>query len=692
MSSTETGASELVPSPPAPILRLYPDVWLRMLRFLDARSLKNLLCTGNRTLVLCVARNARTASFEDFGLILDFEVLLSFCERFQLLQELVVSAPFGTSIARWPSKGVLLPSNLTTLKISFHGIFSLISPLSLSLMVPALQTLSLDAQGAPSRYRLSHFDFPSSLQCLELYSARCSIGLDPYGVSRLPRNLVEFSIAYYCSKTCPEEEMQGFGDNFSSYVWPLSLLSCSLEAPISTIKMEHLPRTVTRMDLSKHEALGTDFGEKLENAFPWRVFFPRLQFIDWIDEYKIQTGFLTSLALPYALDTQKVDAFIGTGFWHLPEVFGPVIRLPSYPLFQRISIPSWWRHEDKMAEELEMHAPLFREACFPGIRCDRLSYRLLSNYSEVKLFGILPKDTIQLPSNVRSVDAHTVYADLVPPSITSLRCGVLVGKQLTFNDPVVAPISEMPSNLSSLAFERFNGSDMMSFLPKTLTSLEMQLSRAVEWNVVATRLLSLKTLSIELEPSWVWSEALESVSSQLLDKVDIFVPQSAESPNWPMLAQFFGAKNVFPPSLKSLTLNGAVYCNASILPVLPRSLTKLTIARFAWKTRGRPFPDTENMTPRELLRSLPPNLRQLRFFQQAAGDTQVDCEELEGLPRSLLVFQHRGHFAFSSETKPTTSFSSIMPPYILEFKGNEGNDDLGDWNSFSGRCLNGFLN
>ena len=650
----------------APILRLYHDLWLHLCHYLDARSLANLIFTGNPTIASHVVRNTRSTRFHGGGLIWNLKPLLNFSKRFQSIQELIISTKQMTCLALKPNTTLTLPPTLTTLDLSFYGIFSAIQPIRLSQAVPVLTRLSLDNHGSRKPHMLSDFDLPLSLQTLCLECNPDVLGLTPQGIAQLPRTLADLSMAYLSHDQ--EHERQGVKHRFDSYLWPLSLTSCRLRSDHTNLRLEHLPRTVTRLDISRHIEQETLSGQFELSHFPWRVFFPRLRNISLPnqDSRTSLSGHLQSLIMPRFMDETKVESFMNSGFWLLSDELGPIWK-DTYPTYERIKMPNWQLCSQQVEEDLEILAPYLKRTSIPGIPYENKLYKLFSPLKKVKFSYGTSQGDEPFPSGTRTLHSvwPYVHAALVPSSVTTLNVGNLIGSGLSKDQRCLE--GDLPVSLLSLTMGGDCSLDWLSIIPRTLTHLSVKLSSASEWDLLATRLVSLSKLKVLLSVSWNRYDPLMCFMSQQLGSLTI--TQSRQSdipPAEPSLHQFFPNPPIFPPSLTRLFLKTDTVL-ASILPKLPRSLTKIKISSFAWTSEE----ETEKISPQAAIQGLPPNLRILEFISTPDdwdNSKSVSWEVLRELPRSILSFKENDHFQFPPSTDlQGETFINTMPPYLVHF-------------------------
>lgn len=658
---------------PPSILRLYQDIWVPISHYLDARSIRNLISAGNRQLASTVARSVQSTRFSDFGLILDFEVILNFCQQFDSLEEIIVKTEPGYFASGAPSQALELPSTLTNLDLSFYGVFSLIQPIKLSQAVPSLTRLSLSAHHAPKRHRLSDFDWPPLLEHLSLRQS-LSLCISPRGIAQLPRSLSSISLSWLAASSADEDDLKrGFGFQMVSYEWPLSLTALTLDNSLSCVNIEHLPRTLTSLDTSANYTLKSDFPLTSEAViFPWRVFFPKLRNLV-LGKYNDDSGhirLLRTILLPDALNSKTVEQFISNGFWR--DIPSSSVFSHEYPSYDAICLPFafWENSRPELITELDLLAHLIKNTVFPNLMSsDPLIAYTLPSETHFKGTIVTKENDAPFRAGLLDINAYrsTLHLAHLPASVTSLRCRALLGSNGTTD---LVKGDSFPPNLSSLDIHELTPSTV-SILPHTLTDLDISLSDTHIWDLVATRCVSLKKLNVFLEDDWKTDIDLASISSRSLLEFRLQLPLSARYANRPKLAQFFRSPSavwspILPPSVTRLFLRGGHSIDASVLVVLNLpNLKRLDIAGFVWKSADSPaFPEASGMAPHDLIRCLPQNLRQLRFLHNAKADmTATGTEIIQLLPRSLLQIQDRRHFGIPNEMK-TPEFWPLLPPYL----------------------------
>ena len=662
MGATQAKAETKDKTQDAPILRLYHDLWLHLCHYLDARSLANLIFTGNPTIASHVVRNTRSTRFHGGGLIWNLKPLLNFSKRFQSIQELIISTKQMTCLALKPNTTLTLPPTLTTLDLSFYGIFSAIQPIRLSQAVPVLTRLSLDNHGSRKPHMLSDFDLPLSLQTLCLECDPAILGLTPQGIAQLPRTLTDLSIAFVVFKRMDEGE--GFNDRFDSYLWPLSLTSCRLVAHQYNLMLKHLPRTVTRLDLSRCTVLQTHSGQFGLSHFPWRVFFPRLRNISLPNQFSRTSlsGHLQSLIMPRFMDETKVESFMNSGFWLLSDELGPIWK-DTYPSYELIVGTETISTTVVSEEEVEMLIPHLKQTCLPGLPLGHPLFKHVLPFKEFTGSCNASEGDEPLPHEIRTLNTlgSTVHARLLPPLLTSLDVVTIIGNGSAIGRGYSE--GDLPVSLLSLTMRGYAGPDLLSILPQTLTHLTATLHCASEWNLLAARLVSLSKLEVLFGGSWNRSDPLMPIMSDRLSTLSITACLTSISPVWPTLHQFFPNRSIFPPSLTKLSLRDQVPILGSLFAALPRSLLDLKISDFTWTVPQ----ETVKKTPRSILRSLPPQLRTLILLRSTYTDP-ISWEDLRDLPRSMLCFSVAGHILFAPGPDAEEDLLSVLPPYLLAFK------------------------
>lgn len=645
----------------APILRLYRDVWAQIALYLDSRSTNNLCIVGNIQLASSVSRETRSYRYLHPGLFLDVGALLNTCNRFPSLEELVLTTPQFLSLPKEPFAPLHLPSTLTTLDLRFYGCLTLVKATKLASSTPSLLSLTLDNKRDTKLHRLADFELPSNLKSLSLLKPE-AVCLSPQGIANLPRGLTNLSLSW-CTK---KEDEPVRATAINKYHWPLTLTSCTL-ASADNILLENLPRTVTTLDMSEQEFFSTEFQtEEYEFAFPWRVFFPRLKnlLLALLPMALSAQPILKSILIAETLNSNDVEKFISSGFWHMPTVFedksGVITYPPSYDV---LSLP-FNVYTDQTNEDWEEIAPLLSKTDVRRLFINSYILSLIPCPTEVSWFEDSRSGAKPIPFGVRKITAYfsQIPVEYLPASVTSLECGNLYLRNA--DGPLRSSEVALPTSLTELRSPGLLRADIALLLPASLTEVTLLIDSAATWKTIAVGLVSLRSMSIELQHPWNCFDCLEPIRSSTLESVSIalLVVQYNSS----RYRQFF-SPTVFPSSLRSLELRGS-NSDPSVLAILPQQLLELTIWGFHWDPPEDTLPchEADGKSIADLIRCLPPKLRKLELKIPTGFNMSVlaSWNSLKDLPRSLLYFKHQGHF---DEPKPQEMEEAIqsLPPYLL---------------------------
>lgn len=625
-----------------PILRLYSDAWTHIVFFLDLRHIYNLTLLGNPTLTYNVTRSVRNACQANIAPLLDVEALFHFCRQLTSLESATFKHSVSGCVVKRPMAPLKLPSTLTFLDLNFSPVIHLIQPIKLSETVPGLLSLRLSCARISAEHQLADFDLPKSLRELSIISKThmSQITLTSEAIASLPRGLTSLSLSWgSIGKDVPNPD-----NGITSYEWPLSLSSCTLTSFSSIIKIEHLPRTVSCLNLFQQD-VETSFGLDL-SEFPWRAFFPRLTTL-----YLTETAdpdysrLLHAILMKSTFDSQDTESFIASSFWSLPSLFDPSTNV--FPALEFLRLPSgFWDYEnDAHSEELAPYLKLLMLAIIDASADTVKRFKGASEafYNEPTSMSYPP-----LPSSVKILYGATVNVNLLNASLSALRCTNICGKypgQLyRFNQ------GDLPENLQSLSLS-YHAGTLLPFLPTSLMSCTLPLRSNDQWDLVVSRLVFLRELIVTVDGQWDWHEPLHPIASSSFDTLH-FSPENAPPADIPMLRQLFPPKEslhppVLPPSLTTLHILGGAH-DLSLLAMIPHQVRSLVIDQLAWNLPNAnivPFPEASELSPVELMRSLPRNLRSLNLATHGSlpKGSRLDAAEMLGeLPRSLLSFTDQG--------------------------------------------------
>lgn len=638
MEMSETKNSSFS-STDAPILRLYPDIWACIAEYLNLSSLVKLLELGDARLP---GNRIRRVCHDNFGPVINMKAVLRTCSHFPALQELAVLPIPGRTFLRLHTSPLVFPPTLTSLSLSFNCALGLVTPLKLSTMVPILRHLSIKDQEYDMEPKIEELDLPPLLESLSLRISRAFPQLSKTWFALLPRTLKRLLLR--------TEDFPNF-HSFESYDWPPSLEYLNLSS--RAISLEHLPRTVFELDLSGLSSFSTAFGPGAwgQMIFPWRRFFPRLHTLTLPNEQSMYWNMLLdTITLDSMLDSAAVDDFIASGFWNVPHLLPP----PStpYPVYRAIELPYWFwslNVQDVMTV-IERAAPQLKTT------------KMVKVVAPISIVSLLPSTTmfasdyanlVQADANIPEQITHfecygSVNLSALPPRMLEIKCDDIRGSGA---EGEIVPGDAFPAALTSLTLNVNNGRHLaLTMLPLTLTRLFVWLGAPEEWNVMAERLVNLKTLKIVLRPSWSVTEPLSLISSTSLEFVTLSRTPRTLPDTEPLFSGLLSTtRNVFPPSLRALDLTETAI-HASTLAVVPRSLTKLYVNGLVWATSAsenrhppQVHPETKGLSNADIVKRLPPKLLSLELFgswdptwSRASKKCQPSAEEvIQFVPPSI---------------------------------------------------------
>ena len=654
------------------ICRLHLVSWKLIVAFLDLEDLMKLMATSNSVVALNVSRSVRKIHWHHLGPFIDLEAFLHCSKLFgrtddglTKVEEMLIEAVEPLMPVKRPLKSLRFPPSLTSLSLHCAAAYALLSDLNLPKVMPDLLHLSIKDVWT-SKKGCSEFQLPPKLQSLCLRSQPYH-PLHPEWIASLPSTLQSLTL----------DGVDGLWDPSRRppvpYIWPPSLEHLALTTP-NSILIENLPRTLTSLELIG-VVLRTAF-PKFENqfVFPWRRFFPylyRLRLSGPPNQYS--SLILRTIVLDDALDAATVDAFISSGFWDLPSLrhfqTSEGRKKEPYPHFKKLCIPPD-RYEGKEGEdlvrELKTLSPLLRKAdlgCIESASPDLMrSFELTRHWALPRKITHLP----QLPPSVTSIDGTIIICEDCPPHLLEIDCYKL---------KVPKTQNSLPPNLTSLVVRGSvsKGSRVVELLPLTLTKLELALSGSEEWALVVERLVNLRILKVEFDTKWVNDKPVARISSHRLEELRLEVSFDEEDTHErPLMKEMFCAQpSIFPPSLRTLTLICEQAWHASILSVLPPSLTSLDIDNIAWPDANGemlqegfprvPYPGSEAMDCVAIMKSLPPSLSILKHGRLSNSAMHPDFPNLlQYLPRSVTRIDTR--FSVDAIGVPAT----LLPPYLIQ--------------------------
>lgn len=644
----------------SPLLRLYGDLWSAVTDLLDLVSTKRLIMTGSKQLSANLTRNVRNTYFRDSGPVFDFNDILRSCQGLQSLESLAILPNSRPTLVRMPVSLDNFPSKLRSLSLDFATVAYVFSGFDFVTRTPNLVDLSLvgiTKEAVP----LEAFLLPSKLERLVLGFRGGQLSMGPADVARLPRSLIQLEINVAWRDT----------ERFEKYEWPLSLTSLRMSSWSSRLKVEYLPRTLTSLDLSLFDGLESSFPR--EAMFPWRVFFPRLSYllVSYFSRLYDTDLLLRSIVAPNAFEQEEAAAFISSGFWNIESLANA--SLTSYPSFTTLGLPSAWRslETDEIIAHLDAVAPFIRNTNILQCSTDRPILKHAGATSAAEVWLDTNEDEDKFPSTLTSFTGRKVHVSLLPPTLTTLKCDTLIGRDT--GDLTVIHSDDLPK-VTTLHIYESVPTATISILPTLITDLHIVIGAPADWDLVATRLVSLRELKITLDAHWSCNVPLAPIQSTYLYSFDIAIHYAlVMDSSKPRLAEFFATPSPLPSTVTELSIGGQPI-HASIFPMLPRELETLYIVGFAWTDLTNqislPYPEGANLSPEDLIKSLPPRLRSLQLNKGSDhGQKPISVDCLRFLPPSLGSFACYETFTLSEGEK--SNIASILPPFLtsISFPG-----------------------
>lgn len=660
----------------APILRLYPDLWASLFAFLDFGSIFNLIRIGNVQLSSTVRHNVHRidpATSDDA--VLNLEALLQCVARFESIKELTITPSDRIHVKR-PLLPLDFPITLTSLSLHFDGVFSVITQLPLSTLLPNLITLDLEGVNNLPDVALKSIDFPPKLETLKLLSWENSLIGSLESISELPRTLTTLGI-HAPEKFCPEQ-----GAILSSYPWPPRLVNLRLTVYDGSFSAEYLPRTVTKMKVVG--ALETAYPRSNGNSvFPWRRFFPALTSLQTSGSYLHTRSFWRTLLFDAGhihnpiLDATEVDNFISSGVWDLPSLRHPA----SYPAYTTVRTS----HFNKLVftcqeKEINFLSPWLQSIDLGHFNGSYAQYKSMASALRSTRFLIIAGEIEKgqtIPSHVTTlvVPARPVTLSSLSPSLTTLDCGGIEGGGA---DGSYMPGDAFPPKLNYLNAARNSTPTPLEFaslIPTTMTDLNVMLDSPKSWDVIAERLVSLERLYFSVTCPWPTSNPpLARIASKRLSSVTLIQHPTFWSEK-PRLAEFFPTTDpfspsaLFPPTMMDLTLEGMWH--ASVSTILPRNLKFLSIDKFAWGDHLdsiAAYPEATGMSNAELIQALPANLRSLSLqgpFAEMVAPHFEDLALVQFLPQSLTYLCETNVFNSFLASSGEEEITKLLPKNLL---------------------------
>lgn len=627
-----------------PISRLYPDVWTSIANFLDVGSILNLIGTGNESLASVLRRSVRSIAWNPNSSVFGIDGFFKASRHFASIDRMSICSNLSINLVRVPSKPLNLTANLTSLSLRFNGVFTLVPSLHLSSSLPKLIELELVTEGEDHPFALEDLELPPRLEALKLQTNRLP-SLTPGFVARLPRSLTSLSFHSDFPTLNPLDREIGVASK-SPFCWPPSLHRLAIHGSQNVV-LDHLPRTLSELDLQQSTALITNFPPSKNGfVFPWRRFFPRLNVLDLPmleDRLCDLSLLLASIVHPGALDSAIVEKFLASAS-AIEDSPTELIATDhaSYPHFRQITLHQsfWEKKKGTMEEILSSVAPLIVNTKFTTAMLSPDLFKYLPHVSTVQLLSghqIIEK----LPPSITTLSCPAAPVSYLPPSLTTLKARTIAG---TGKGGKLEAHNAFPSTLLHLNIYGFSPPpELAHALPTTLTLIYLEVTGPDVWQLLVERLINLIRLHVTLGHSWSPKAPLARVASSQLRQFSISTLfLSSIIP----LEGFFSNPPILPPGLDSLIIEPV--CHVSLLPMLPRSLRVLQVDEMLWL--GEEPKDTQmnlaakKTSQEELLRGLPPNLRELYIGGVVDRDDfeatqpKPGLKILKFLPRSLLSF------------------------------------------------------
>lgn len=636
----------------APLLRLYGDLWTSILNQMDIASAIKLLLTGSKQLGAILARQLKNIVHQDSDPVLDFNAILRSCQSFPSVKSITILPNSSRSLTRYPILLDNVPSELRSLNLSFCTACNLFAGFDFASRTPSLTNLSLSGPSA-TNVPFSAFLLPSTLEALNLSPMNSSILIGPNDVAKIPKSLISLTLSL---KWDNSEKME-------RYDWPLSLTSLHLRGTNSHVNLEYLPRTLTLLDLVEFPRFKTAYPH--DSIFPWRVFFPRLSVL-LLSPYVFHAFnfeiLLRSIVASEAVENQQAKTFIASGFWNVDaistslETSNPPATT-AYPLFTRIRLPSpfWFQDPTDLISQLQSLAPYIRNTEFVSMTTNASVLKHAGVSPSAEVFAVTAKD--ELPSTLTSLKARDLPISFVPPTLTSLKCNTLVAQ---LDEVHEMGYSGLFSRLTTLHLYSAQDGFPFELLPASITDLHIRIFNSENWDLIATSLVSLRNLSLTLEPLSPDSE-LAPIKSTVLDTLCLIcVVELDTTATKPYMSEFFSSPSPLPPTITDLTISGHPV-HASIFTILPpRLLSFKTQVEFI-ESNLIPFPQGATLTPSELIGSLPQCIRHLYLSGKGPQITSPEC--LRSLPRSLTSFSTFQLFRFT-DVFDEEGVVNLFPPLM----------------------------
>lgn len=665
-------------------MSLHADAWQHVLSFLTTIEVARLGAVGNPTLTALLPRMIESANFQVPSGFINLDTCNRWASRYPKIHSITVKGSCdNNTAAKWPMDFKLFPPQLASLDLCFELCIEVfLLSVDMAAVLPNLTSLSLAGAGAYGHFQkpipLKAVKFPPRLERLFISGTHQSvIDIEAGDISRLPRTLKELSMHNFKSA----ENSIAYGD-FMPHLTSLDIKG-SVYLPY-----ESIPHTITDLKLNVYgRCMGAD-----SDAFPWRSYFPRLTAL------RLSSNF-EDTALDYLLDPKAIEKPELQSLRDL--IFGDAARSQAYAdalKDPKSGVPHFEKYKLLHFDYTYGVTPVLREELIPllsdleDINIEGASGSLAehmpnatsmyfgeaSNSPVTKLPSSLTSltglnnDTLLdfsvLPTGLKTLDTvlNTGHATLVffPP--TSLTC-------LTITSITADDINILPTTITSLttSFPALPAKPKVIMRPDLSSCLapndearlnpeEWMTPCDKAWRAIASRFVNLRKLQILSSPGGP-SMGLVPLKSTVFE--DFSIKQQGTLTMIPWLSVVLddmntaGRPKIFPPSIQTMhfSFRNAEDVPFSILALLPRSLTSLTTNHMSIKTTLPNSPLPSDITPTEIMKQLPPNLKKFIWSgtMTSYGTTVfVDQSVIPCLPRSLEIF-NTSLFEFVLEGGPT---------------------------------------
>lgn len=573
-------------------LLLFPtDVWDNIAESLEGDELTSLFLLGDAALSARLRRISKLTIVWNSAAYCNWTRYKSLIAGFGNLKTLSLKASVTFHISPSLLDCTKLPSNLTSLSLHYGGSICILGHDKRLLAFKSLTNLSVRDESRENMFKAARISFdriPPSVVHLTLYAAApskyCYI-VDE--VNRISRELKTLNM-----NLPPNSDSIKFNPGTYSLT-DLRLLACPTNFRLD---IDHVAPTLLRLELNQGHVFHND---------------RRLFFLWSGPPYRDLLPQLHTLILP--------DSISWTALETLPL---SLTRIGGLADLNAQSQPG-------LIEELQ----IYNDAYLKNSDQDRpgapaMIRHLILTHSQSNLLPLFPSlETLISPGsywmgpftplqqNLRSIKIGRIASSvaLLPPSLTSISCEVLVIKQPdSVNSDTAANSSieaiETPIKLSHLVKLSMKSSrisyDILAMLPATIEHLEGTIAtqdvlEALTHKVNVQREMPLlSTLVIKIA-------IVEGASrmSICLDTIPLTIKTLTLAGAYELKPPQDGTSLRHHPTLTSINFN-APGSAASLLPVLPPQLLKLKVLLF------NPI-DLNNLADVEALAKLPPKLRDL---------------------------------------------------------------------------------